>query len=54
MIDCIVDVFGSVFEGDSKFVEIMLFDVDVDIFVLVVVGNSGDKCWCDCLGFIVC
>ena len=54
MVDRPVDVLGSVLEGDSKPVETMSLDVDVDVLVLVAAGNSGDKCWCDRLGFTVC
>jgi hypothetical protein len=42
MVDRAVDVLGGVLEGDSKTVEAVSLDVDINVPVLVAAGSSGD------------
>jgi hypothetical protein len=43
MVDRAVDVLGGVLEGDSKTVEAVSLDVDINVPVLVAAGSSGDS-----------
>lgn len=53
MVDGSINVFLSVFEGNSKAVETVVLDVDIDIFVFIATGDSSDERRRDRLRFAI-